>query len=239
MAVSYQRFVAFASPSKGPCVNYTLVGVTLLLFVARAVGVEPNKKPGISQREGYLADMVFWNGNIYPLQRPGMQTKVEALAIKGERIAFVGTEEDARKYISDATKVVDLDGKTLLPGFTDAHVHPVQGGLIALDCDLRGIEGLEAILDALAKYAAEHPDKKWIRGGNLHLASIVNHPSPRTALDKVISDRPVYLVSDGAHSAFVNSKALELAGVNSESADPPQGIIGRVARHERAVGGSV
>ncbi len=144
------------------------------------------------------ADVVLWNGNICTAVRRQSPVNVEALVIGGERIVFVGSKEQARDYLAADTQVVDLNGRTVLPGFTDAHVHPLSGGLIQFECDFGEAHDLDAISAVLANYAAEHPEIEWIRGAKLHLPAVVNHPSPRTVLDQVVSDRPVYIVTDGA-----------------------------------------
>lgn len=133
------------------------------LFVARGFAAEPLSNQAASSAN---ADVILLNGNIYTLES---QPKVEALAIKGERITFAGSDEEVRKYVAAETRVIDLNGRTVLPGFTDAHIHPIEGGLIALDCDFRGAKSLEAISAVLSKYASKHPEKAWIRGANMRL----------------------------------------------------------------------
>lgn len=174
------------------------------------------------------ADFVFWNGPIYPVETTGQG--VEALATQGERILFVGTWEEAQTLIDSRTQVVDLQGKTILPGFTDAHVHPLSGGLAMMGCTLSGIESPDSILAFLQQYAAAYPEKTWIQGHNFWLSSFPQGNPHKEQLDAIISDRPVYVSSSDAHSAWVNSKALQLAGITADTPDP---INGRIERDPR------
>lgn len=180
------------------------------------------------------ADFVFYNGNIYTQEAPGAQ--VEALATAGEKIIFTGTWEEAQQLISDNTQVVDLQGKTLLPGFTDAHVHPIDGGLALLGCDLTGVESPDSMLVVLENYAKANPDKEWIRAYNFWLASFPNGNPKKEWLDDIIFDRPAYVEAADGHSAWVNSKALELAGITAETADPVNGVIERDPRTKEPTG---
>jgi predicted amidohydrolase YtcJ len=180
------------------------------------------------------ATFLFHNGKIYTLAAPG-QT-VEAIAVQGERILFAGPEAEARKFIGDSTQIIDLQGKTLLPGFTDSHVHPVSGGLNFLECDLTGIENPDTVLARLAQYAAAHPDKDWIVGENMWLPVFPGGNAHKKFLDEIIPDRPVYVSSSDGHNAWANSKALELAGITAETPDPAKGRIERDARTKEPTG---
>lgn len=171
------------------------------------------------------ADMVFWNGPIYTMETPGEQ--IEALAVKGERIVFTGSRKDAEQWIGDLTKLIDLEGKALLPGFTDAHAHPISGGLALLGCDLTGIEEPDSIIAFIDDFARENPEKTWVRAYNFWLASFPGGNPRKEWLDAIIPDRPAYVESSDGHSAWVNSKALELAGISAETPDPPNGTIER------------
>lgn len=180
---------------------------------------------GMAARLCAQADLVFHNGQIYTLEAAGEQ--VEALVTKGERIIFTGAWEEARKLIGDSTRVVDLQGKTMLPGFTDSHVHPISGGLALMGCDLSAIEHPDSILAFLKNYADTHPEKEWIQGHNFWLASFPGGNPRKEWLDDIIPNRPVYVTSSDGHSAWVNSKALQLAGITAETPGPPNGLIER------------
>ncbi len=174
------------------------------------------------------ADFIFRNGPIYTLETNGH--RVEALAVAGERILFTGTWEDVQSLRSDYTQIVDLQGKTLLPGFTDAHVHPISGGLALMGCNLIGIDHPDSVLTILKNYALAHPEKQWIRADNFWLPVFPNGNPKKEWLDSIIPDRPVYVTSSDGHSAWVNSLALRLAGITAETPDPPNGLIERDPR---------
>ncbi len=169
--------------------------------------------------------MLFQNGRIHTLSGP--DEVVEALAVKGERIFFAGSEEDAKGLIGPKTRVIDLQGKTLLPGFTDAHVHPVSGGLALAGCNLADILDRDSILTIIERYALAHPDKEWIRADNFWLPVFPDGNPRREWLDKIIPNRPAYVTSSDGHSAWVNTKALQLAGITAATPDPPNGRIER------------
>jgi hypothetical protein len=180
------------------------------------------------------ADFLFYNGTIYTMTTPG--ATVEALAISGECILYAGLKKEAEKFKGERTQMIDLQEKTLLPGFTDSHVHPVSGGLSLLECDLTGVENPDTILAMLERFAKKHPEKTWIRGENWWLPSFPGGNPHKSLLDKIIPDRPVFVSSADGHSAWVNSKALEMAGVGAETADPAHGRIERDARTKEPSG---
>jgi hypothetical protein len=171
------------------------------------------------------ADRLFWNGPIYTLEAPG--ERVEALVTVGERIVFTGTWAAAQALIDTSTEVIDLGGKTLLPGFTDSHVHPLTGGMAMLGCDLTGILEPDSMLVRIQRYAAAHPEPAWLRVSNFWLASFPDGNPRKEWLDDILPDRPVYVSSGDGHSAWVNSRALDLAGITAATPDPVNGVIER------------
>lgn len=126
----------------------------------------------------------------------------------------------------EADQVVELRGGLVLPGFIDAHVHPVQGGLERTRCDLSALATREQILRHIGEYAATHPDLPWILGGGWSLAAFPGGTPLAADLDAVVSDRPVFLVNRDHHGAWVNSRALALV----EAADPADGYFERDER---------
>lgn len=172
------------------------------------------------------ADLLFVNGAIRTME-PARRT-ASALAVRGGRIAAVGLDADLRRLAGPATRVVDLVGRTLLPGFQDAHVHPPLGGWALLTCDLHDLPfEREAYLARIAAYAAENPDEAWIVGGGWGMPAFPGGTPSRHDLDAVVPDRPVFLENRDGHGAWVNSRALEIAGVAAATADPPDGRIER------------
>ncbi|WP_411122987.1 amidohydrolase [Streptomyces sp. x-19] len=170
------------------------------------------------------ADLVFTRGPIHT-QDPA-RTRASSLAVTGERITAVG-HDDVRELIGPATEVVDLTGKLLLPGFQDAHIHAVFGGLELAECDLTGTVGVDEYLRRIREFADAHPERAWITGGGWSLESFAGGLPTRRLLDSVVPDRPVYLPNRDHHGAWVNTRALELAGLTKDSPDPADGRIER------------
>ncbi|WP_367319107.1 amidohydrolase [Streptomyces sp. HUAS ZL42] len=173
------------------------------------------------------ADLLFTGG---PVLTPEGRTAT-AVAVAGDRILAVGGEE-VRELAGPRTEVVDLAGRLLLPGFQDAHVHPVPAGLELTQCDLTGAKSAEETLAAVRAYAAAHPEREWITGGGWSMEAFEGGTPTKELLDAIVPDRPVYLPNRDHHGAWVNSRALELAGVTRETPDPADGRIERDASGE-------
>lgn len=123
--------------------------------------------------------------------------------------------------------VVDLAGGLLAPGFVDAHVHAIQGGLERIRCDLSELTTRSDYLERVRTYATTHPDVPWILGGGWSMPAFPGGTPTASDLDAVAPDRPVFLPNRDHHGAWVNSRALELAGVSSSTPDPAHGRIER------------
>jgi predicted amidohydrolase YtcJ len=172
-----------------------------------------------------MAVRVFVNGHAFDGLRHQRHC---AVVTRGDRIVFVGPEAEARELAGPAGEdEVDLAGGLVAPGFQDAHVHPMVGGLEQTRCDLSGHESREEYLHVIKKYAEEHPEEPWIRGGGWSLASFPQEAPSVADLDAVVPDRPVFLPSADHHDAWVNSLALEVCGIGSETPDPPDGWLMR------------
>jgi predicted amidohydrolase YtcJ len=150
----------------------------------------------------------------------------DALAVRAGRVAAAGPEREVVALRGPATRVLRLGGGLVLPGFQDAHVHTAAGGLELAQCDLHGVEP-EAYPAAVARYAAERPEASWVLGGGWVMDAFGGDGPRAAALDAVVADRPVLLESTDGHSAWVNRRALELAGVTRATPDPPRGRIER------------
>jgi predicted amidohydrolase YtcJ len=155
----------------------------------------------------------------------------DAVAVRGGRVAAVGPEREVTALRGPATRVLRLDGGLVLPGFQDAHVHTAAGGLELARCDLRGVEP-EGYAAAVARYAAGRPDAPFVLGGGWVMDAFGTAGPHLATLDAVVRDRPVLLESTDGHSAWVNSRALELAGITRATPDPPRGRIERDAAGE-------
>ena len=124
-------------------------------------------------------------------------------------------------------RTVDLAGGLVAPGFVDAHVHAVQGGLERIRCDLSGVHTREDYLAAIAAYALANPERPWILGGGWAMGAFPGSTATAADLDAIVPDRPVFLVNRDHHGAWVNSRALELAGIGELTPDPADGHLDR------------
>lgn len=173
------------------------------------------------------ADLLFTGGPVLTPEGP----TVTAVAVTGDRITAVG-DADAHELTGPRTEVVDLAGRLLLPGFQDAHIHPVPAGLELAQCDLTGARTARETVDAVRAYAEAHPGREWITGGGWSMEAFEGGTPTKGLLDAVVPDRPVYLPNRDHHGAWVNSRALELAGVTRDTADPADGRFERDASGE-------
>ncbi|MFJ4781783.1 amidohydrolase [Streptomyces sp. NPDC088794] len=168
------------------------------------------------------ADLLFTGG---PVLTPEGRTAT-AVAVSGERIVAVGRDE-VLELVGPRTEVVDLAGRLLLPGFQDAHVHPLPAGLELTRCDLTGTRTAAETVAAVRAYADAHPEQEWITGGGWSMEAFEGGVPTKELLDAVVPDRPVYLPNRDHHGAWVNSRALERADITRETADPADGRIER------------
>jgi predicted amidohydrolase YtcJ len=171
------------------------------------------------------ADLLLSGGAVYTVD--DARTVAEAVAVEDGRIAAVGTADDLAELAGPQTRVVELEGRTVLPGFQDAHLHPPDGGVGKLRCDLYDANSREQCLAVIAAYASAHPDRPWIVGEGWSMDSFAGGTPSRVDLDAVVSDRAAFLVNRDGHGAWVNTRALELAGVDAATADPADGRIER------------
>ncbi len=176
------------------------------------------------------ADLVFTNGAVYTVD--AARRWARAVAVKGERIVAVGADDAVADLIGAGTEVIDLRGRMLLPGFQDAHVHPVSGGLDLLQCALHDAGSLADYERLISDYAASHPDVPWILGGGWSMDVFPGGTPTKDVLDRLVPDRPVFLPNRDGHGAWVNSRALEAAGITRDTADPVDGRIERDAEGE-------
>ncbi len=171
------------------------------------------------------AELVLRNAAIYTVD--ARRSWAEALVIANGRILYVGNNAGVEKFVGDKTRVVDLQGKMVLPGFHDSHVHPVSGGIELAQCNLNGLETQQEIFDKVREYAAQNPSKQWIVGGGWDLPIFPNANPTKEQLDALVPDRPAYLTAADGHSAWVNTKALQLASLTKDTPDPTEGRIER------------
>jgi len=170
------------------------------------------------------ADAVFMGG---PVHTPPGTSPASAVAITGETISLVGTEEAAAAHIGRHTAVIDLAGRSLLPGFQDAHVHPCTSGVEMSRCDLLALSSAAEYLEAIAAYAAANPAEAWGRGKGWAKHAFPGGTPTAGMLDSVVPDRPAVFVNRDDHGAWVNTKALDIAGITAATPDPVDGRIER------------
>jgi predicted amidohydrolase YtcJ len=174
-------------------------------------------------------DLIFTGGRIFT-GTSGRPVEPASVAVSDGRISAVGADAGVRDLAGPNTDTVDLAGGLLIPGFQDAHVHPVQGGMERLSCDLSDFSTAPEYLEAIGSYAASAPsDVTWITGGGWMLAAFPGGLPTAAALDAVVPARPVFLPNRDHHGAWVNTAALERAGITADTPDPGDGRIERDA----------
>jgi predicted amidohydrolase YtcJ len=172
------------------------------------------------------ADLVIRHARVYTVD--SAQPWAEAVAIRGERVVYVGADSGAEGWIGDRTQVIDGKGGMLLPGFIDAHVHPYSGMDLA-DCEVSADTSQAQLLEHIRACAAAKPTATWIRGSGWQLPLFPRANPTAAFFDRAISDRPAFLWAADGHSGWANSRALALAGVTRTTRDPPNGRIERDA----------
>jgi predicted amidohydrolase YtcJ len=176
--------------------------------------------------------VVFRNGALFDGHRYAGRG---SLVVDDGRVVavFTGDSPGTDGFDPDAvpgrSREVDLAGGLLAPGFVDAHVHPLQGGLERMRCDLSEGASADEYLAMVAAYAEAHRDEPWVVGGGWAMAAFPGGTPTAAELDRVVPDRPVFLPNRDHHGAWVNSRALELAGITATTPDPPDGRIERDA----------
>lgn len=175
----------------------------------------------------HSADRVFLNGSIYTVDAE--RSWAEAVAVRDGQVMAVGTAEEIEKLVGANTEVTDITGNMLLPGFHDSHTHLLIGVLTDEDCDLMYKETIEDFRAALNECQGlkGYGDDGWIMGGGWFEWMWPDANPHKSLLDEFFPDQPAYMVSSFGHSALLNSKALELAGIDKDSDDPIDGIIMR------------
>jgi predicted amidohydrolase YtcJ len=172
------------------------------------------------------ADTVFLNGAVYTVN--ATQPTAAAVAIAQGRIVYVGADDTARQYVGRKTRVIDLQGRTLLPGFQDSHLHPGDVPNPGSALDLGGLKTREEIFERIRHFAASRPGKAWIVGTGWDEAAFLPSGQPtREMLDALVPDRPAFLTNNSLHMGWSNSLALARSGIAAGTPDPPNGRIER------------
>lgn len=168
------------------------------------------------------ADLILENARIHT-----PSGRAQALAVREGVIVAVGDNDSVSGLAGDETRVMNLQGATVLPGLHDLHVHPMGAGLSQFECNFPQGSSREELLETVAECAADSEAGEWITGGQWDTSSFGAEPMHRRLLDEVAPDNPVSLVDISGHSLWVNSRALELAGIDSDTDNPPGGVIER------------
>src|SRR2546421_5849674 len=200
--------------------------LTLLVF---GLGLGP------SNGVGPPADIIFTNGNIYTVN--DKQPHAEAVAVKGGRIVFVGSNAAAKQYQGSDTRVVDLKGATVVSGMTDAHYHFIGVGQREMNLNLEGITNLQDFLAKVRTRVDRAKPGEWVTGRGW-IETFWTPPvfPTRWDLDKISPNNPVFLTRADGHGAVANSAALKIGGVSKDSKDPFGGQILRDKQTGEPVG---
>jgi predicted amidohydrolase YtcJ len=187
-----------------PCVSALVLG----MLCAMSVRAQP-------------ADTVLTNGKIYSADGGW----AEALAIKKGVIVAMGNASNVQSWRGPETKVIDLRGRTVLPGFHDMHLHPLGAGQLLRSCVLKREATPDEIRETVAACAAKAKPGQWITGGMWVNDVFKDEPQDRKLLDEAAPNNPVLLMDETGHSSWANSLALKLAGITRDTPDPPNGVI--------------
>jgi hypothetical protein len=202
------------------------VSIGILMAAAALAGCAREGSDKAASPKSAVADLALRNGAIYTVD--GSRSWAETIAIDDGRIVYVGNDAGAKDYIGPQTQVVDLKGRMVVPGMQDVHIHPISGGIEANGCDLNAATTVDEYLAIIKKYADEHPNDPWIKGGGWSMAAFGPGALARKELiDAIVPDRPVILSSRDGHTTWVNSRALEVAGITRDTPDPADGRIDR------------
>ncbi|MGB2921717.1 MAG: amidohydrolase [Mycobacterium sp.] len=214
------HFAAFGAGSRRHLTRRNLLrAAAITTTMAASAACAAQSGPGAQQTAAPPpdADFVFRNGAVYTVAGPAPWA--EAVAVTGNTISYVGEEAGAMALAGPGTRVVDLDGRLLLPGFVEGHIHPFLGAFLTSGVDLQVPTGADA-LAAIAGYAKTNP----VRGFGWRVDMFGPQGPTRADLDRVLPDRPGFFFAIDGHSLWANSRALEIAGVNRDTEDPIPGF---------------
>ncbi|WKK65728.1 amidohydrolase [Lutimonas zeaxanthinifaciens] len=189
---------------------YKIILLAILVIVSFAF-ISCNK-----EKSSVYADTIYLNGKIYTVDSE--RSWVEAVAIKDGKFMVMGSQKEVERFKGDKTLMIDLEGHFAMPGIFDLHSHPfITPWYGNMNLQLTGADSKEKILNMVKQYAEANPDKEWIIGGQW-LLGVFPGDSPRKEwLDEIVPDRPVALLDQTGHGMWLNSKALELAGISKDT----------------------
>ena len=170
------------------------------------------------------ADFVLKNGMVYTVDKD--RSRAESIAVHGKKIVYIGSNAGVEDFIGKNTDVIDLDGKMVLPGFTDSHAHVSFGALLATT-QLNNLTSMPAYQQSIRDYAGRHPDLETVYGTGWSNTLFPPTGPRKEELDDVVSDRPAAMMSEDGHAVWVNSLALNMAGITRNTPHPEGGVIER------------
>ncbi|MEW6455915.1 MAG: amidohydrolase [Acidobacteriota bacterium] len=196
---------------------YFIFAIFIIVFLTMNLKIS-------SQEERMVADLALTNGNVIT-----MDCKIplaQAIAIKGERILFVGSNFDIRAYIGKQTKIIDLEGKTIIPGLIDSHVHFIGLGERLRSLNFVGTKSIDEIVEIIKKNLNKYKPGEWILGGGWDHEDWEKKEFPTHGeISEVAPDNPVYLTRVDGHAGWANKRAMEIAKITREIKDPAGGKI--------------
>lgn len=168
-------------------------------------------------------DLIVINGQVYAGN--GSADLAEAVAVSGNKVVRTGSNREIQRLRRAQTKVVDAKGGAVLPGFDDAHVHLVNGGLSLDQINLLEATTLDQVKESVRLWAEAHPERTWIMGRGWYYQTFNGAMPTRQLLDALVPDRPAYLIAYDGHTGWANTKALKLAGITRHTKAPANGTI--------------
>jgi len=171
------------------------------------------------------ADLILENAAVFTVDEN--RSWAQAIAISGDRIVYVGPNSGTKPFKGRATRVMDLNGSLVLPGFSESHAHPSAALSMVLSVNLYRLRTLEEYKAKISEFSLQHPERATIRGAGWSNALFPAGGPDKKVLDSLVPDRPVCLQSEDGHSFWCNSKALEMAGIGKDTSNPEGGVIER------------
>ncbi|TMP39927.1 amidohydrolase [Pseudoalteromonas citrea] len=173
-----------------------------------------------------IATKVFVNGEVYTVNpdKPWAQ----AVALQGNKIIFVGSSAGIKAYVGEETDIIDLEGKMMMPGFHDVHMHPLESASQATQFTVPSYASEAEYIDAIYAASIQNPDAPWLIGYGHEISTLLEMDNaPLAVINEAVKNRPVIIMEQTSHSMWVNGKALQLAGINHNSQDPVGGVFGK------------
>lgn len=199
---------------------------SFLLFIVLLMSSVFTGSALAKENSNQAADLIFENGSVYTVDKD--RSRAEAVAVKDGKILYVGGTKGAAAFKGTDTRIIDLKGKMLLPGFIDSHAHAYLMAESLFWLDITNDSTLEEYKQAIKDYLKEHPDSKQLRGVGWKRELIESSGlAPKEWLDQVVPDIPAIFISSSHHDLWVNSKALQNAGIDKNTPNPQGGIIER------------